>query len=211
MTEGFAGWLPDELPASKHLRRTLAEVALPPSAAERAAAREEAERTSARDTGSGADEAGFIARMNAHPPRDPLADAAAEPFRDREAAVRRRAAIAALRPLGLADVITGGQSGCVLDANMGILEPVEDQSARAANAAADRRYEFERSQREADERNRIVARSKMELEERRRALGLDSPRVSYRPRIPALSGTGMSGPAARLAVPRELPGQGCAG
>src|SRR6478735_5795359 len=60
------------------------------------------------------------------------------------------------------------------------LEPVEDQSARAANAAADRRYEFERSQREADERNRIVARSKVQLEERRRALGLDSARVSYR-------------------------------
>src|SRR5690348_12129481 len=41
------------------------------------------------------------------------------------------------------------------DALTGILEPVEDRSARAANAAADRRYEFERSQREAEERNRF--------------------------------------------------------
>jgi hypothetical protein len=58
--------------------------------------------------------------------------------------------------------------------------PEPPTSAVRGEASLERQYEFERSQREADERNRIVARSKVQLEERRRALGLDSARVSYR-------------------------------
>ena len=81
-----------------------------------------------------------------------------------------RAAIDALRPLGLADVITGGWSGTVLDANMGILEPVPDVAQRAE---MDRRYEFERSEREAAECNRAVERYRQQLDERRRARGWD--------------------------------------
>ena len=99
-----------------------------------------------------------------------LAGAAAEPFRDREAAARRRAAIDVLRPLGLADVITGGQSGVIFDANMGMLEPVPDVAERAE---LDRIYEAERSERLAEEGRAIINRSRVQLEERLRARGLD--------------------------------------
>jgi hypothetical protein len=185
MTEGFAGWIPDELPASKHLRSVQEILTAPPTAAERRQLqREQAEAgdqaARAQDLADGAAAQGWVARMRGEPPRsaaEVLAGSRDE--LDREQHDRRRAAARILREHGLADVL-GVPSGVVLDANMGILEPVEDQSARAANAAADRRYEFERGQREADERNRIVARSKVQLEERRRALGLDSARVSYR-------------------------------
>jgi hypothetical protein len=185
MTE-TAGWVLDELPVSEHLR-TVAEILnAPPTAAERRQLRrEQAEAQAGHDSpaADAAAAAAFRARINGTPPRDVLGEAAVEPFRDREAAGRRRAAIDALRPLGLADVITGGQSGVVIDANMGILEPVPDVAARDA---MDRQYEFERSRREADERNRIVAQSKVQLGERRRALGLDSPRVSHRSADPGV-------------------------
>jgi hypothetical protein len=187
MTEGWAGWVEDhELPASRQLRSVAEIVSAPPTPAERRAERREqaeaeARRASAQDAADSAAAAQFMARTNGTPPRDQLAGAAAEPFRDREAAARRRAAIDVLRPLGLADVITGGQSGVIFDANMGVLEPPQDEPARAA---MDRQYEFERSQREADARNRLVARAKVQLGERRRALGLDSPRVPYRSAVP---------------------------
>jgi hypothetical protein len=113
-----------------------------------------------------------MGRVNGTPPRDVLAEAAAgEPFRDREAAARRRAAIDALRPLGLADVITGGQSGVVFDANMGILEPEPDVAQRAA---LDRQYVFERAERQAEERREAVNRARGELLARRRTRGLAS-------------------------------------
>ena len=147
MSEGWAGW---ELPASEHLRTVGEILSAPPTPEERRAERREqaeaeAKRASALDAADNAAAAGFMARLNGHEPRDPLAAAAAgEPFRDREADARRRAAIDVLRPLGLADVITGGWSGVVFDANMGILEPVPDVAQRAE---LDRRYEFERSER----------------------------------------------------------------
>jgi hypothetical protein len=171
MNEGWAGWVeePPELPAGK-FARSVAEVALPQSRAERQQA--EGEARAGRDSPAADSDAAvaFMARVNGTSPRSsPLAQAVAEPFRDREALDDRRRAIEALKPLGLAHVIVGGQSGCVLDANMGILEPLQDERARAA---MDRQYEFERSARAADERNRIVARSRVQLEERLRARGL---------------------------------------
>lgn len=151
-----AGWIPNELPAGTLARRTLAEVALPPSPAERAAQREEARNSSAPpDTGSGADEANFIARMNGHAPRDRLAEAAAEsPGRDRAELDDQKRAAEVLKPFGLAHVIRGGQSGVILDANIGAIEPVPDVAQRAA---MDRDYEFQRSQREAAARTRAMA------------------------------------------------------
>ena len=130
----------------------------------------EAKRASAADTADNAAALQFMARVNGTPPRNPLA--AAEPAgRDREAAARRRAAIDVLKPHGLQDVITG-QPGAVpiLDANMGILEPVPDVAERAE---LDRRYAFERSEREAEERRAIVNRARVQLQERLRARGLD--------------------------------------
>ena len=117
MSEGWAAW---ELPASAHLRSVSEILLAPPSPEERRALRREqaeaeAKRASAADTADNAAAAAFMGRVTATPPRDVLAEAAAgEPFRDREAAARRRAAIDVLRPLGLADVITGGQSRCRL-------------------------------------------------------------------------------------------------
>jgi hypothetical protein len=186
------GWVGDELPVSAHLR-TVAEILNQPPLPEerralrREAAEAEAGRAQAQDFADSVAARGFMDRLNGRPGRgaaDVLAEAGRDPFRDTEALARRRAAIDALKPLGLDDVITGGQSGCVLDANLGILEPVEDRSARSARAAMDRTYELERSQREADARTRFVARAKVQLDERRRALGLDSPRVSYRSAVP---------------------------
>ena len=164
---------------SEHLR-TVAEILSAPEIPEERRARKaelaeaEAKRTSAANPANGTAEAQFRARVNGHTPRNPLA--VAEPLgRDREAATRRRAAIDALRPLGLADVITGGWSGAVLDANMGILEPVQDEAQRAE---LDRQYAFQRSEREAAERCRTVERYRQDLDERRRVAGLDG--VSYR-------------------------------
>ena len=178
MSEGWAAW---ELPASEHLRTVGEILAAPESPEERRARRRveaeaEARRASALDAADNTAAAGFMARLNGHAARDPLAAATAgEPFRDREAAVRRRAAIDALRPLGLADVITGGSSGAVLDANMGILEPMQDEAQRAE---LDRRYAFARSEREAEEGRAIVNRSRAQLAERYRALGLAERRRS---------------------------------
>ena len=75
-----------------------------------------------------------------------------------------------LRPLGLADVITGGQSGVIFDANMGILEPVPDVAERAE---LDRSTRPSRSERMAEEGRAIVNRARVQLEERLRARGLD--------------------------------------
>lgn len=171
--EGWAAW---ELPASEHLRTVAEILSAPPAPEERRALRREqaeaeAKRASAADTADNAAAAGFMARLNGHAPRDPLAVAAAgEPFRDREAAARRRAAIDALRPLGLADVITGGGGGAVLDANMGILEPVPDVAERAE---LNRVYEAQRSERLAEEGRAIVNRARVQLQQRLRARGLD--------------------------------------
>jgi hypothetical protein len=172
MGEGWAGWVEDhELPAAA-AARTIGEILQAPPTPEerRALRREQAEqeqrRAAALDAAEASATQGFIARMNGHAPRDVLAEAAVEPFRDREAAARRRAAIEALRPLGLADVITGGQSGVILDANMGVLEPVPDMAQRAE---MDRTYESGRSERRAAEGRAIVNRARVQLEERRRA------------------------------------------
>jgi hypothetical protein len=149
----------------------------PPSPEERRALRREqaeaeAKRASAADTADNAAAAAFMAQINGTPPRDVLAEAAAEmPFRDREAAARRRAAIDVLRPLGLADVVTGFQSGVVFDANMGVLEPVPDVAQRAA---MDRQYVSGRSERQAEERREAVNRARGELLARRRARRLAS-------------------------------------
>jgi hypothetical protein len=178
MAEGWAGWVEaHELPAAEHLRSVAEILSAPPSPEERRALRREqaeaeARRASAADTADNAAAAAFMGRVNGTPPRDVLAEAAAgEPFRDREAAARRRAAIDALRPLGLADVITGGQSGVVFDANMGILEPEPDVAQRAA---LDRQYVFERAERQAEERREAVNRARGELLARRRTRGLAS-------------------------------------
>jgi hypothetical protein len=175
MNEVWAGWVEaHELPGSAHLR-TVAEILSAPATAEerRAERREEAEaeakRASAADTADNAAAQGFMARMNGHAPLDPLTAAAAEPpGRDRETAARRRAAIDLLRPHGLQDVVTGFQSGVVFDANMGVLEPPRDV---AQQAALDRRYEAERSERLAEERRAIVNRSRAQLAERLQARG----------------------------------------
>ena len=177
MSEGWAAW---ELPASQHLRSVAEILSAPETPAERRARRreeaeEEAKRASAADTADNAAAAAFMARVNGTPPRNPLA-AAEPPGRDREAAARRRAAIDVLKPHGLQDVITG-QPGAVpiLDFNMGIIEPVPDVAERAA---MDRQYEFERSEREADVRNRYVRAAAAQLAERYRARGLAESRRS---------------------------------
>lgn len=180
------GWLTaaEDVPASQHLRSVTAILAEGPTSREerdaerRAQAGAEAARGRAQDAEDIAATAAFRARVNGTPPRNVLAEAAAEPFRDREAAGRRRAAIEVLRQHGLADVITGGSSGCVMDANMGVLEPVCDQRARDA---MDRQYEFERSEREAEARTRAVNGFRAQLDERLRARGLAPLGASRRP------------------------------
>ena len=97
-------------------------------------------------------EAEFMARLNGHAGRDPLAEAAAEPARDRHEVARKRAATDILRRYGLQDVIQGVPAA-FWDANMGILESPPDEAQRAE---MDRRYEFERSERRAEERRRAV-------------------------------------------------------
>ena len=84
----------------------------------------------------------------------------------REAASRRRAAIEVLKPLGLADVITGGASGAVLDVNLGILEPAPDVAQRAR---MDYEYEAARAEVAASSRRRAVDRYRERLDERYRA------------------------------------------
>jgi hypothetical protein len=170
MSEGWAAW---ELPASEHLR-SVAEILSAPESPEerRAERREKAAERAGHDSPAvdGAAAAAFRARVNRTPAR-PSPLAAAEPFgRDREESARRRAAIDALRPLGLADVITGGHSGCVLDPHLGLLESAPEVAARAE---MDRQYEFGRAERERAERNRAVERFRERLDERFRARGLD--------------------------------------
>jgi hypothetical protein len=162
-----AGWIPDELPAAEHLRTVAEILSAPPSPEERRALRREqaeaeAKRARAQDSGDSAAAAAFIARVTGTPPRDVLAEAAAEPFRDREAHARRRAAIEVLRPLGLEDVLTGGSSGVIFDANMGVIEPEPDVAQRAA---MDFDYETRRSAERAEEGRRFVE----DIKTRRRA------------------------------------------
>lgn len=158
------GWsgVPDELPASEHLRSVAEILSAPPSTREQrdAERREQREAEARRDrVADAADRAAadaFMMRFNGRERTDPLADARREPFRDTEALTRRRAAINVLKQHGLADVITGGQSGVIFDPNIGVLEPVLDERARSARASMDRQYEFERSQRDAEERSRFI-------------------------------------------------------
>ena len=71
-----------------------------------------------------------------------------------------------LKPLGLADVVTGGNSGAVLDVNLGILEPAPDLAQRAR---MDYEYEAARAEVEASSRRRAVDRYRERLDERYRA------------------------------------------
>ncbi len=181
----ITGWISEaqELPVSQHLRSVAEILNAPPTAAERRQLKREQDEQARRradvaDAASAASARGFIAAMNGTPPRDVLAEAAREPFRDREQAARRRAAIDVLRPLGLADVISGYQSGTVWDYNMGELQAPQDESARAA---MDRQYVFERSQREAEERTRAVDQARVQLRARLRSRGLGGA-VSHRSR-----------------------------
>jgi hypothetical protein len=132
------GWVPDELPVSAHLR-TVAEILnQPPSPEERRALRREAaeaeaRRAQAQDFADSVAARGFMDRLNGRPGRgaaDVLAAAGRDGF-ERENAGRRRAAIEAMKPLGLADVITGGQSGVIFDRNVGVIEAPRDESAHA--------------------------------------------------------------------------------
>ena len=169
MTESWAGW---ELPGSEHLR-TVAEILQAPASPEerrqvrREEAAAEARRAEVRDVSDATDAAAFMAKVNGSAAvSNPLEAASAEPFRDREAASRRRAAIEVLRPLGLQDVITGGASGAVLDVNLGILEPAPDVAQRAR---MDYEYEAARAEVEASSRRRAVDRYRERLDERYRA------------------------------------------
>jgi len=165
MSEGWAAW---ELPASEHLRTVAEVLRAGPTPEERARLKLEddekkAERSRVQDAVFADDTVAFRARINGTPAHTPLASAAAEPFRDREAAARRRAAIEILKAHDLADVITGGASGCVLDPNVGILEPVRDEAQRAE---LDRAYESGRAEREAEWGRREVNRYRAQLAER---------------------------------------------
>ena len=97
-----------------------------------------------------------------------------------------------LRPLGLADVITGGQSGVIFDAHRGVLEPVPDVAERAA---LDRRYEAERAERLAEQGRAILNRSRVQLAERRRARGRQDSYVLgvSQPALPHVTDLGAEG------------------
>ena len=204
MSEGWAGWVEaHELPAAEHLR-TAAEILRRPRRQRSGVRcgvkrRKRRRNAAARDAADIAAAAAFLARINGTPPRDVLAEAAAEPSRDREATARRRAAIDVLRALGLQDLITGGQSGVVFDANMGVLEPVRDVAERAA---LDRRYVAERSERLAEQGRTIVNRSRVQLAERRRAGGWTGGSHPGRPGRTMPPGAGTSRLAARSALRR---------
>jgi len=161
--------------------RTVAEIlAAPPSAEERRQLRAEEtaaeeRRAEVRDRHDSEAAQAFMRAVNgtlARTTGDVLADGSRDPV-GRADAGRRRAAIEALRPLGLDDVITGGDSGCVLDPNVGIIEAPRDMAQRAA---MDREYEFRRAEVEVAERNRAVDRYRERLEERWRAHDLDGVR-----------------------------------
>jgi len=180
----LAGWGAWELPASEHLRTVAEILQAPPTPEERRQLRreqaaEEARRADVRDAADSADARAFMRAVNGTPAHNPLEMAAAEPFRDPEAATRRRAAIDVLRQHGLQDVILGGQSGAIFDVNLGLLEPERDTTQRAE---LDRRYEFQRGEREVADRNRVVEQFRARLDERFRTRGLD--RVSHRSQVP---------------------------
>jgi hypothetical protein len=167
------GWTaaPDELPVSAHLRSVAEILAAPLTAAERRQARRELDeqderRAQVRDVADAAESVAFRARVNGyqlHGTADVLAGV--RDGLDREQHERRRAAARVLREHGLADVL-GVPSGTVFDANLGALEPPQDERARAA---MDREYEHGRALREAEARTRAVAAMRLRLEDRWRA------------------------------------------
>lgn len=209
------GWVEShEMPASRELRSLADILAAPPSTREQRdierAERVEAEERSGRAQlhADAVETEMFLHRLRGTTPKSVLDQALHEPFRDNQAAIRRRAAIDALRPLGLSDVITGGfDSGVILDANVGVVEPVRDERAVAQ---MNQDYEFERSQRAAEERTRAVAQFKTKLDERWRARGLSSPRASHRA---ATSNSGRERPsyrsAAAMTPPLHVGGDDC--
>ena len=161
------GW---ELPAGGQAR-TVAEILQAPASPEerRQLRREEAaaeeRRAEVADIADAADTVAFRALVNGTPPRDVLAGALAEPFRDREESARRRRARDILREHGLADVL-GASSGAVFDPHLGILEPAPDVAQRAR---MDYEYEAARAEVEASSRRRAVDRYRERLDERYRA------------------------------------------
>jgi hypothetical protein len=190
MTEQTAGWIaePNELPAGQALRSVATILAdHPTSRAERdqerwERAREDARQARVQDVADTMEAAAFRASLRGETPRtagDVLTEAGREPL-GRQDAGRRRAAIEILRQHGLADVIDGGGSGVVIDANMGVLEPFVDERARAA---MDQQYEFERAERKAEEGTRAVAAARARLDEQWRARGLGPLRPSHQPAV----------------------------
>ena len=176
------GWLTaEEMPASQHLRSVAAILAEQPTTreerdAERAERAEDDERRARiQDTADTVAAVNFMRSVRGEAPKtaaDVLAEAGRDPV-GRQDGHRRRAAIEILKVHGLADVITGGDSGCVIDVNMGVLEPVGDERARAE---MDRRYAFERSEREAEQRTREVNRYRAALDAKLLARGLGRSR-----------------------------------
>ena len=137
MTEGFAGWVPDE-DASSPGQLAVFTFETDTFAEREAARAEEAERKAqrdrARDAASGAETQAWLMRLRGEQPPgvDEVLgrpDAALPGAGEQD---RRRRAREILRSYGLEDVITGGQSGVILDANIGVLEPVRDVAQRSA-------------------------------------------------------------------------------
>lgn len=186
---GAVGWWPEELPAAQHARSITEILNAPSSRADRDQLRLEREaeadrRARAADAAAAADNMRFAAMAAGRPAVDPLAAARSDiPFRDQQTAIRRRSAIEVLRSHGLEDVITGGDSGCIFDPNLGLLEPQRDTAER------DRmnfEYESGRSERESSANTAYVNRSRARLDERLRAAGMQSPGMSQRSRpVPA--------------------------
>jgi hypothetical protein len=160
---GWAEWDDAELlavtgtlPAAEHAR-TISEILLAgPTAEERHQLRrekavEDARRAEMRDVADSVDAVAFRARINgtaaAH---NPLAEAAAEPFRDREAAGRRRRAIDILREHGLEDVL-GASSGVIFDRYLGVLEAPGPDTRQL-----DIQYESGRAEAEAEARRQRI-------------------------------------------------------
>ena len=161
------GW---ELPGGERARSIGEILAAGPSAEERRqlrreAAADEARRAEARDAADVMDTVAFRRLLNGAPAHNPLAEAAAEPFRDREESARRRRARDILREHGLADVL-GASSGAVFDPHLGILEPAPDVAQRAR---MDYEYEAARAEVAASSRRRAVDRYRERLDERYRA------------------------------------------
>jgi hypothetical protein len=171
---GWTGEPVQELPASQHVRMLAEVLADGPTTrgmrdaerAERAEAQARADH--AKDSADMAAAEAFMRSVNGSQPRNVLAEAMrGDAGIDREQMQRRRAAIEILKRHDLADQIAGHQSGVVFS-EFGVYEPPKDERA---TAAMDRTYELERSEREAEARNRAVAQYRVQLDERMRARG----------------------------------------